>query len=125
MTITPNPPPSNLAARGQEFWTATMDAYDLSDAERLVLAECCRTLDTLDALAAQVAADGTMVRGAAGQEVLHPAISEGRAQRVVLHRLVSALQLPDPEGGRIPTTATLRAKRAATVRWSGHRKDAG
>lgn len=125
MTTTPNRAPSNLAARGQEFWTQTTAAYDLSDAERHVLAECCRTLDTLDTLAAQIAADGVMIHGAAGQEVLHPAISEARAQRVVLHRLVAALALPDPEGQSVPTTATLRAKRAASVRWSGHRKDVG
>jgi len=79
----------------------------------------------LDMLSAQVAADGPMIRGAAGQQVLHPAVAEGRAQRVVLHRLVAALSLPDPEGATVPTTATLRAKRAASVRWSGHRRGAG
>lgn len=125
MTTTPSPAPSNLAARGKSFWTQTSEQYDLSDAERHVLAECCHTMDTLDILAAQIAADGVMIHGAAGQEVLHPAISEARAQRVVLHRLLAALALPDPEGATVPTTATLRAKRAASVRWSGHRKDVG
>jgi hypothetical protein len=94
-----DPVPAGLADRGSTFWTATTGVYDLSKSELSVLAEACRTMDQLDRLNAQVSADGTMIAGAVGQPVLHPAIGEARAQRVVLHRLLAALMLPD-EGRR-------------------------
>src|SRR4051812_16747276 len=112
--------PAGLAARGRRFWTQTVGVYELSDSELNLLAEACRTLDQLEVLAAQVTADGTMIPGAAKQLVLHPAIGEARAQRVVLHRLLASLQLPDEDGASVPTTTTMRARRANVVRWAGH-----
>lgn len=118
-------PPAGLATRGRAYWHAVVADYDLSPSELAILIEACRTLDNLDQLAAAIARDGATVLGSAGQTVVHPALTEVRGQRLALHRLVSALALPDAEGQSVPTSGTLRAKRAASVRWSGHRKDAG
>ena len=120
MTAPKRPPtPKGLGTRGARFWRATVTDYELSGGELQLLAECCQTLDTLDTLAARIAQDGTMVRGSAGQDVLHPAISEARQQRTTLHRLLAALALPDDDGATVPAATHLRAVTAAQARWAG------
>jgi hypothetical protein len=122
---TAQPAPKGLAARGRRFWRLTTERFDLSDGELEVLTEVCRTLDNLDRLDAAISRDGVTVAGSAGQTVVHPAVTEARGQRALLHRLVAALALPDEDGATVPTAGTLRAKRAASVRWAGHVKDRG
>ena len=103
----PLPAPSGLQPRGTEFWRSIADEFELSDSEAQLLREACKTLDTLDDLAEAVERDGVTVLGSTGQTVVHPAVTEARQQRLVLHRLVAALQLPDDAA--IPTGETLRA----------------
>ena len=109
--------PDGLGARGARFWRSCTGSFEFSEAEFHLLEEACRTLDDLDLLAAAVAADGAMVRGSAGQPVVHPALTEARGQRLVLHRLLSALQLPDEDGATIPTSTSMRSSTAARARW--------
>lgn len=115
--------PSDLAARGRKFWRETTSRFEQTGAEYEILKEVCRTLDDLDRLALAVAADGVMVTGSAGQQVVNPGLTESRGQRVVLHRLLAALSLPDEYGDVVPTAQTTRAKRAAAARWRGHQTD--
>ncbi len=117
--------PAGLSSRGQRFWRDTLAEFDLTDAELAILTEACRTLDDLDRLAGAVAAHGVMVKGSAGQDVINPALTEARGQRAVLHRLLAALALPDPDGKTVPTTTSLNARRAAQSRWRGHQKETG
>lgn len=119
----PSAPPG-LGDRGRRFWRSTLADFELSDAEREILAEACRTLDDLDRLADVVAEHGTMVTGSQGQPVLNPALTEARGQRLALHRLVAALQLPDADDAPIPTAVQMRGKRAAQSRWRGHERGA-
>jgi len=112
--------PKGLQTRGRTFWDSTLEQFELSDAELAVLLEACRTMDDLDRLAGVVAESGAMSVGSQGQPVVNPALTEARGQRTVLHRLLAALALPDPDGATIPTTATLRAKKAAATRWKDH-----
>lgn len=122
MTKPKTPPaPPGLGARGRRFWRSTLAEFDLSDAEREILAEACRTLDDLDRLAEMVKDHGPMVTGSQGQPVLNPALTEARGQRLALHRLVAALQLPDADDAPIPTAVQMRGKKAAQTRWRGHR----
>lgn len=118
------PAPPGMGDRGRRFWRATLGDFELSDAEREILAEACRTLDDLDRLAGMVAEHGTMVEGSQGQPVLNPALTEARGQRLALHRLVAALQLPDADDAPIPTAVQMRGQRAAQTRWRGHTKGA-
>jgi len=120
----PSPTPSNLGPRGAAFWRSVMDAYELSDTETPLLLEACRTLDTLDALDVAVREHGAMTVGSMGQPVVNPALTEARGQRLALHRLLSALALPDDEGNAIPTGAQLRGIASATKRWTGHTSEA-
>lgn len=111
--------PAGLRTRGRRFWRDTLTAYELTEGEVSLLLETCRTMDQLDALAAAFSVDGAMVTGSAGQPVVHPALTEARGQRAILHRLLAALALPDEDGATITTATTTRAKTAATARWTG------
>lgn len=118
MTDTHKPnPPAGLSSNGLRFWHDTLDVYELTDSELALLTEACRTIDNLDALAAQIAVDGAMLTGSMGQPVIHPGLTEARGQRVVLHRLLAALALPDPDGQSVTTARTTRAQTAAKARW--------
>ena len=118
--------PSGLKARGRSFWAATIGVFDLSDSEFEILAEVCRTLDTLDSLAGVAERDGPMVVGSAGQPVLNPALTEARGQRIVLHRLLSALELPDEAGApAVVSSRSASGKAAARARWAGVATEAG
>ena len=108
----------DLGPAGLAFWTSTTSTYGLSEAEVLILREVCRTLDTLDALDRTVRTDGPMTVGAAGQPVVHPAQTEARGHRIVLHRLIAALGLPDVKGQTVPTAKHQSARTAAAARWS-------
>ncbi len=80
-------------------------------------------LDRLELLATVITQDGATTVGSKGQVVVHPALGEARNHQLVLHRLVSALALPDDEGATVPTPQRLRAQHAAAARWRGHRTD--
>ena len=120
MTTTKPKPPNGLATRGRKFWRDVVDEFDLTDAERHLLHEACRSLDRIDALEALVATEGQTVTGSTGQTVLHPAIAEARQQRLVLGRLVKQLDLPDEDEytPAKPSINTDRARYAAQQRWS-------
>ncbi len=113
-------PPAGFAARGRKFWRETVAKYDLSASELLILQEVCRVLGRLDELATVVESDGATTVGSKGQVVAHPCLAEARGQQLVLHRLISALALPDEAAAAVPSAPTLRAKKAAAVRWAGH-----
>lgn len=122
MSTTKPKMPAGLAARGAGFWRRTVKSYDLSDSEVQLLAEACRTLDQLDALAEAVARDGATVPGSMGQTTVHPALGEARGQRQVLHKLLAALALPDLEdesAAPMPSPRQVSARRAAEARWAG------
>ncbi|SFV21303.1 P27 family phage terminase small subunit [Micrococcus terreus] len=120
--------PGGLGERGAGFWRRTVRDYELTDSEVQLLAEACRTLDQLDALALAVETDGATVRGSMGQTVVHPALGEARGQRQVLHKLLAALALPDltdEKAETLPTPRQVSARKAAEARWAGHDTEAG
>ena len=110
MTTTKPKPPNGLATRGRKFWRDVVDEFDLTDAERHLLHEACRSLDRIDALEAVVTTEGQTVTGSTGQTVLHPAIAEARQQRLVLGRLVKQ-RTP---GRSSPRTTPRHAKNGST-----------
>jgi phage terminase small subunit len=115
--------PAGLGVRGRAFWRETVADFELTRDVLAILLEVCRTLDNLDALAATISEMGTMVTGSQGQQVINPALTEARGQRQLLHRLVSAMGLPDEEGEALPSVQKIRASKAASMRWQGHRQD--
>ncbi|MGQ9349724.1 terminase [Mycolicibacterium gilvum] len=93
-------PPAGLDTGGRKLWRELADVYEFDGAEPRLLAELCKQVDLVDALAAAVAEHGVMVRTADGDGVkLNTAVTELRQGRLAVARLVAALRLPD-EGGR-------------------------
>lgn len=117
-------PPVGLQARGRRFWKDTLEAYELTDGELSLLAEVCRTMDTLDELARIVAAEGATTTGSQGQKVVHPAVAEARQQRLALHRLLAALALPDEDGRIVKGARTYAGRLNARHQWKGAVTDA-
>lgn len=106
--------PTWMTERARAFWTDALDKYELTGPEEVLLLEACRTIDRLEALHAAILADGVVVTGSKGQEVVNGALTESRGQAVVLHRLLAALKLPDGEVDGARTTA---ARAGGQARW--------
>lgn len=104
--------------RGDAFWQSITARYELAPGELELLAETCRTLDVLVDLDLQIATTGPMTTGASGQPVVHPAVGEARGQRLALHRLLAAMNLPDADGETIRTARSIRGTTAARARWA-------
>ena len=110
--------PDGLKARGRAYWDHVLGEYELSESEVQILREVCRSLDLVEELARVVRRDGAVV-GSDSRLRTHPAVAELRQQRLALHRLLAALNLPTDS---IESPATLRARRAAQSRWKDHVK---
>ena len=91
---TPDPDtPVSLQWSGRRLWEATVADYELSEHERGLLLQACRTVDSLDQLQARLDSEGPMVDSPQGLKA-HPALPELRQQRIALARLLAALGLP-------------------------------
>lgn len=112
------PAPAGLLTRSRKFWRATVETFELTDVELLLLGELCRTLDEIDQLHDAITADGAMVPGSKGQMRPHPGFSQIRASRALVARLASQLDLPDENGETLPSALSARGKQAARKRWA-------
>lgn len=93
----PKPPPGTRAA-GRRLWSAVLGDFEPAEHEQQILREAVRTVDLIADLHAVVTADGTMQDSPQGRRV-HPAVVELRQQRVVLARLLAALNIPTESDG--------------------------
>jgi hypothetical protein len=84
---------------GADFWSETVDAFDLDEHDRAVLERAARTRDILVRLDAVTATSPPVVDGPTGPRT-HPAIVEHRAQSLALARLLASLRLPDEDDER-------------------------
>ena len=107
-----------LGPAGRDFWDRTLAVYGLTPGESVLLTSVCRTIDAIEDLDAVVRSEGTMTLGASGQTVVSKAVVEARGQRLALRALLAALALPDASGQQIPTARQVKAKDAATARWT-------
>ena len=83
--------------------------------DELVLDRIVATLDRIEAMEARIEAEGFTTVGGNRQLVVHPLVSAIRSDTEAVAKLVRQLQL-EPEG-----IATMRARKAANVRWAGVR----
>lgn len=93
-TSTPRAP-KGLQRSGRSLWRSVVETYELTTAERLLLGECCRVADRLDALHEAHEGEAMTVTNFKGDEVAHPLLVEARQQGIVYARLIAALRLPD------------------------------
>jgi phage terminase small subunit len=122
--------PSGLAAAGKRLWTSIQGDlpadWELDARECGHLERACHIADRIAALDAEVRRDGVTVSGSRGQTVVHPAVAEIRQLELVRLRLLSAIEVVDPqEAKRSATPAQARGRRAAGVRWDLERKRRG
>ena len=111
--------PPGLGPSGRRLWREITAEYGLAPHEAVILVQCCRCADRLDAIEAELSGAALTVEGSQGQPVRHPLLSEWRMQARVLESLSRALSIPLPSEDvgrrRSPT-----ARENALQRWSGH-----
>lgn len=88
---------ATLGDSGRGIWEAVTADYELSPFELRQLLEVARCADTLDALDADIRANGVM-----RDNKPNPAAVEARQMRIAFARLCAALALPDVEDDGIP-----------------------
>jgi phage terminase small subunit len=93
---TPPRPPDGLDASGRRLWRAIVKEFDPSPAELELLRQACRVLDVLDQLDEVAAAEGAVIDSPQGRKA-HPAVVEGRQQRLAFGRLLAALGLDEAD----------------------------
>ncbi len=105
--------PTGLKGPGTAFWRSIVDSFDLESHENALLVEACRTVDALAELDAAIQRDGAVLDTEHGPRV-HPAVVEGRLQRVALARLLDALKLPREEDAKRPQSRRGRSLHLAS-----------
>lgn len=115
-----NRAPAGLDGRGRRLWSAVIAGFELSDAERVILLEACRTADLVDRLTAELAGGSLTVVGSRGQTVLNPIAAELRQQRDLLGRLLGRLALPTDDEAE--DAAARLGRRGAEARWHATRR---
>lgn len=120
-----SPTPARLGAPGAALWSSILGDlppdWDLDARELHLLGRACRCADELALLEAAVDADGATTTGSRGQVVAHPALAESRQLRLAQLRLLSAIEMVDPQAEKAATPAQLRARRAAQSRWASQK----
>ena len=108
--------PSGLGKAGRALWRDITAEYGMAPHELAILVQCCRVVDRLDAIEAELSGATLTVEGSTGQPKAHPLLAEQRAQMRVLESLSRALSIPLPTEDvgrrRSPT-----AREAAIQRW--------
>lgn len=112
--------PSGLATAGRALWAKVLADHELEAHELAVLELAARQADDVAALEALIEG-GLLVKGAAGQDRLTPAVGEARMGRLAVAKLLAQLALPAEEADRPASETSKRAQHAATARWSQQR----
>ena len=112
-----NETPEGLGKRGGALWSSIMSDLEGDVHDVAVVVETCRTLDTIDALAAAVAKHGVTVPGSRGQLTINPAVVELRQQQTSFARLLGQLNLDEAAMGAVLTARQRSARNAAQQQW--------
>jgi hypothetical protein len=108
--------PSGLGPSGRALWRQIHAEYGLAPHETVILVQCCRVADRLDAIEHELTGADLTVLGSVGQLKAHPLLAEQRAQMRVLESLSRALSIPLPNE-EIGRRRSPTAREAAIQRW--------
>ena len=108
--------PAGLGPSGRALWRGILTDYGLAPHERAILVQCCRCVDRLDAIEAELDGADLIVEGSVGQLKPHPLLGELRAQARLLEALSRALSIPLP-GEDVGRRRSPTARDAARARW--------
>ncbi len=111
--------PSGLGKAGRALWRDINAEYGLAPHEAVILVQCCRVADRLDAIEAELSGAALTVEGSTGQPKAHPLLAEQRAQMRVLESLSRALSIPLPSEA-VGRRRSPSARDAALLRWGRH-----
>lgn len=89
-------PPRGLQKAGKGLWLAVTDEFDLAGYEKTLLLEACRCVDLCGRLQRIVVREGPVVPWQ-GSTRINLAVTALRQNRVVLARLLGALDVPDSD----------------------------
>jgi hypothetical protein len=112
--------PSGLGTSGRALWRGIHAEFGLAPHEAAILVQCCRVVDRLDVIEAELLdAESLVVEGSMGQMKPHPMLAEWRAQARVLESLSRALSIP-LDGEDVGRRRSPSAREAAVQRWGRH-----
>lgn len=121
MTVKRPKAPKDLGAAGRELWDSILgdlpDDWTLDARELHSLKRACRCEDEMVALERAVDRGGETTTGSRGQIVVHPALGEARQLRLVQLRLLSVIEMENPDAKKESSPASSRARSAANARW--------
>lgn len=81
-TAGPPPPPKDLEAAGREAWQQFWTASWLAPADEIGVRILCQIVDSIEAMEAQIRAEGRTSKGSKGQPVAHPLLAPVHALRM-------------------------------------------
>lgn len=106
-------PPGGLSEAAEALWWSVVagegedhPGYELEGHEMALLTEACRIRTRLDGLEEVLRSEGLTAYGSKGQPVVHPALSEARAQELAFARLLAQLRFPQGDAEERRSTAT-------------------
>jgi hypothetical protein len=119
-------PPAGLGDAGKALYGQILEelppGLEFDAREMALLERACTCADAVEALDQVVAEEGPTTTGSRGQTVVHPALQESRLQKIVLLRLLKALDLAADSDDETP--AQTRARHAARARWARREQSA-
>jgi P27 family predicted phage terminase small subunit len=116
--------PGGLQAEGRRLWReiasqVAADGLEMDARELEMLRSACSEADMLAAITAGLEGEPMTVRGAQGQLVAHPLLSEARRSRAAIAALLKTIGLQDAaeaKPGRGGRTTSTSARAAAFAR---------
>ena len=116
-TTDPPKAPTGLRAPGRKLWASVVGPSILTAGELAILEQAARTADLVDRLEKDVRALPELTSvGHAGQPRPHVLLGALRAERLLLERLVGALNLPDDTSEVGMSPASRHGRHAAQTR---------
>jgi P27 family predicted phage terminase small subunit len=112
-------PLADLAAPGKQLWKSIVNDvaadWELDAKDLQLLAEACRTADTLNNLEKAVKREGATVQTESGRSLVHPAIEQSRKLRDTQAKLLAAIELEPPDADAAARSRF--GREAARARW--------
>src|SRR5688572_32369819 len=108
--------PTGLKTPGKRLWTATLEAFEPSEDEAVLLESACRQLDELRDLERALRGAQVLVSGSREQVRVNPLFAEARQHRLALARLLGLLGLEEEAPGH-GVTRSHEARKLALLRW--------
>jgi P27 family predicted phage terminase small subunit len=95
------PAPAHLDKAGKALWKEIHqelpDGWVLDHREIAILRLACEQADDLSSIRDTMKAQGNVVEGSRGQQVMNPLLTEARQARTSISRLLGQLALPDAD----------------------------